>query len=294
MSREAGHSGRRGFTIWELLCVIALIVLLVALLVPSLSRTRMLAGRMVCGTYLSGYGRAANVYLAENNELFPGAWLYTDESDSLEHPIGCRWHDAEMAPSSKMMITHPEYQGQMWYDICEFVRPCPIFRQFSKARVCENPAHNDRIDVVAQYNYTMNAYLGSAEEGGVMRLEQVRNPGMVFLFAEENCWSVQAGRGKDKWLSAALSTSGLDDTRLLIRPTPEAENCFGTYHDAPSRDLNRGHGNAVFVDGHVELIRAEDQLRKNMHGGESRFGPGGNLTWAWASTSEPPGGWEGQ
>jgi len=294
MSREAGNSGRRGLTIWELLCVIALIVLLVALLMPSLSRTRMLASRMICGTYLSGYGRAANVYLAENNEVFPVAWLYTDESDSAEHPIGCRWHDAEMAPSSKIMSTHSEYQGQMWYDISEYVRPCPIFRQLSESRVCENPEHNEKIEIVPQYNYTMNAYLGSEEEGGVIRLEQVRDPGTVFFFAEENCWRVRPERGKDKWLSAALSTSALDDTRLWIRPTPEAENCFGTYHDAPSRDLNRGHGNAVFVDGHVEPIRAEDQLRKNMHGGESRFGPGGNLTLAWASTSEPPGGWEGQ
>ncbi|MHC4170781.1 MAG: hypothetical protein ACYSWQ_27910, partial [Planctomycetota bacterium] len=86
----------------------------------------------------------------------------------------------------------------------------------------------------------------------------------------------------------------LDDTALLVTPTPRAENCFATFHDAPRRDLNRGWGHAVLVDGHMERIRAEDQLRRTMHGGDSRLGPAGNLSWAWASQSPPPGGWDEQ
>ena len=90
-----------------------------------------------------------------------------------------------------------------------------------------------------------------------------------------------------------MSTKALDDQVLSITPTPEARDCIATCHSG-SGDLNRGFGNIAYIDGHVEMIQAEDQLRKNMHGGESIFGPGGNLWLAWASELAPPGGWEGQ
>jgi hypothetical protein len=81
---------------------------------------------------------------------------------------------------------------------------------------------------------------------------------------------------------------------LLVTPTPQAEDCFATYHGVPRRDLNRGSGYVVFIDGHVDSIRANDQLRKTMHDGNSRLGPAGNLFWSWADKSLPPGGWDAQ
>jgi hypothetical protein len=95
-------------------------------------------------------------------------------------------------------------------------------------------------------------------------------------------------------LSAPLSTKALDDTSLLITATPQAKDCFATYHDAPNGDLTRGAGYVVFMDGHVDRIRVEDQLRTIMHGGSSSLDPAGNLSLAWANKSPPPGGWDGQ
>ena len=195
------------------------------------------------------------------------------------------------------MSVSTEYKGKMWAYINEIsIGPCPTFRRFAQSRGCENPAHKREIDIKPQYSYTMNGCLGTKQDGGVLKESEVRDPSSVFYFAEENSWSLRPDHPKfpARWLSAPLSTKALDDTALLIAPTPEANNCFATYHPGPSGDINSGAGNLVFVDGHMESIVAEDQLRKTMHNGNSRLGPAGNLLWSWAGKSPPPGEWDGQ
>lgn len=239
------------------------------------------------------------LYLEDNDDIFPGPdqWLYTKVSDSENHPIGCRWHDRAMAPGGEIMNASPEYQGGMWNLIDEIgLGPCPTFRRFARSRGCENSNHKQNIDIVPQYSYTMNGYLGTTHDGGVLRISEIRDPSEVFFFAEENSWSLRPDHPKfgARWLSGPLSVKALDDTALTVTPTPQARDCFATYHDAPGGDLNRGSGYVTFIDGHVESIEAREQLRKIMHGGESYLGSAGNLSWAWASKLPPSGGWDGQ
>jgi len=291
---------KSAFTLLELLTVIIVIALLMALLMPSLDRARRQSTDVVCKNCLHGYGVAGLVYLKDNDGLFPAPpseWLYTEASISEEHPIGCRWHDQAMATGGDIMMASPQYQGKMWAYVGQGrYGPCPTFRRFARRRGCENAAHRRNIDIRPQNSYTMNGYLGSERPGGVLSESEVRDPSEVFFIAEENSWSVRPNhpRFPARWLSAPLSTSALDDTVLLIRPGPEVGDCFATYHRAPSKDVNRGRGYVAFVDGHVDSIEAGDQLRKNMHGGNSRLGPAGNLSWAWAAKSPPPGGWDAQ
>jgi hypothetical protein len=292
-------NSRRGLTIWELLCILFVIFLLFALLAPAMNRVRRYSTTLVCGSNLSVYGRVGNIYLNDYDGVFPDAheWLYSKQSDSKDHPIGCRWHDQAMAPDGKILSTQTEYRGKMWEYIGETgIRPCPTFRRFARSRGCENPDHNGDIDIKPQYSYTMNGYLGSTKEGSVLKVTEAREPSEVFFWAEENSWSLRPDHPKypARWLSAALSTKALDDTALLISPTPEAKDCFATYHRSPSRALNRGYGSVASIDGHVTRIHAKDQLRKNMHGGKSSLGPAGNLHLGWASETPPPGGWDAQ
>jgi len=64
---------RKGFTLVELLVVIAIIALLMGILMPALARVRAIAHRLVCGTNLSGIGKAMLIYANDYEEEFPRA-----------------------------------------------------------------------------------------------------------------------------------------------------------------------------------------------------------------------------
>jgi prepilin-type N-terminal cleavage/methylation domain-containing protein/prepilin-type processing-associated H-X9-DG protein len=326
----------KAFTLLELICVIAIIGLLMALLVPSLSKVRKISTRVICGSNMKGLGTVCAIYLNDSDDTFPDPekWLYAPAADNSQHPVGCRWHDLAMAPASETMNNNKAFQGQMWEYLAGSKFPiCPNFREIAIKRGCENPRHLESIDVIPQYNYTMNGYLGWPGDGGLLNRSEIQGyeeksstsdssvssviyeeskssrPSTVFFFAEENCWSVRPDhpRYPARWLNAPLSTKALDDTALLITPTPQAENCFATFHGNSDYDDSEGFGNAVFVDGHVDMITLRQQLRKTMHagsfGGRSSweryekkefYDPAGNLRYAWASPAPPPGGWDGQ
>ncbi len=65
------HRRRRGFTILELLTVVAIIGLLVSILLPSLSAARRTAKANACLSNLKGIGTAFAVYLNDNEDQLP-------------------------------------------------------------------------------------------------------------------------------------------------------------------------------------------------------------------------------
>ncbi len=64
---------KKGFTLVELLVVIAIIALLMGILMPALARVRQIAFRMVCGTNLSGMGKAMLIYAQDYDDEYPRA-----------------------------------------------------------------------------------------------------------------------------------------------------------------------------------------------------------------------------
>jgi prepilin-type N-terminal cleavage/methylation domain-containing protein len=64
---------RKGFTLVELLVVIAIIALLMGILMPALARVRQIAHRLICGTNLSGIGKAMLIYSNDYEDEFPRA-----------------------------------------------------------------------------------------------------------------------------------------------------------------------------------------------------------------------------
>ncbi len=64
---------KKGFTLVELLVVIAIIALLMGILMPALARVRQIAFRIVCGTNLSGIGKAMLIYSNDYDDEFPRA-----------------------------------------------------------------------------------------------------------------------------------------------------------------------------------------------------------------------------
>jgi len=64
---------KKGFTLVELLVVIAIIALLMGILMPALAKVRQIAFRMICGTNLSGIGKAMMLYANDYEDEFPRA-----------------------------------------------------------------------------------------------------------------------------------------------------------------------------------------------------------------------------
>ncbi len=236
---------RKAFTLIELLVVIAIIALLMGILMPALQMVKKQAQGIVCRSNLRQYGVATRMYLDANQGIFPNAftWLFKDGA------WGCEWHNA-----NKTLAKHPELAGSLWpYLKDKDIHLCPLFNTIARQTGC-SICHGRDFPVEPQYGYSMNGFLGTAsffvpdqyqdEIEKASKEINVKNPANVFVFSEENTWTIEG-----------LSGDVFNDNNLMPSPGT-SDDCFATFHDAPSGDLDSGFANAVFVDGHVDRVSA--------------------------------------
>lgn len=102
---ERAKMKKKGFTLVELLVVIAIIAMLLAILMPALGKVRQLAQRMICGTNLSGIGKAMMVYSNDDEyDSFPiayGTYLATASGTGVTGGAVSDWYwDCPDAPGT--------------------------------------------------------------------------------------------------------------------------------------------------------------------------------------------------
>jgi prepilin-type N-terminal cleavage/methylation domain-containing protein len=91
---------KKGFTLVELLVVIAVIALLMGLLMPALARVRQIAHRMICGSNLSSIGKGCLLYAQDHDEEFPKGGLMIGNAvtwttdGQISNPYGLTRYDA--------------------------------------------------------------------------------------------------------------------------------------------------------------------------------------------------------
>jgi len=220
---------KSGFTLLEILVVIAIIALLMAILVPVLDKVRDQARTVICRSNLRQWGLAARIYLDDNDQYFP----YPKRILIVRTPI----HNAGYLRIGE------DPNGLLWpYLINMDILMCPQFEVLKKGYGFEDAASS----------YCMNTYLGDypIEPVEIKNEQQVYNPSRVVLFSEENPWIIP-----DYSIVAS-------NTILYIRNPYLDDVCnnFATFHNAPSGRLNEGSANMVFLDGHVESLKRQYEL----------------------------------
>ncbi|OQB86038.1 MAG: hypothetical protein BWX88_01440 [Planctomycetes bacterium ADurb.Bin126] len=89
-----GNTGRRGFSLLELLVTIGVISLLLGILVPSLLRVRFTNARTVCAASLRQMGLGVWSYAINNSATLP--IHHDDKNDPFDTFVMCRLEDEEL------------------------------------------------------------------------------------------------------------------------------------------------------------------------------------------------------
>jgi prepilin-type N-terminal cleavage/methylation domain-containing protein len=262
-----------GFTLVELLVVIGIIALLIAILLPALSRARESANQIKCGSNLRQIGMAMFMYTSDNAGYFPAA----ARADRQELNDYVYWQQPSTYWDSNLFsvaLGNPrsldngalvKYMGrhfnpQAW--------TCPS----------DDPAsHLATYTLVPgvyphyPYSYTMNYLLDSTYDssgstawmGGVMKISRIHHAAATIMMGEEATSTVNDG----SWVMVSSPdnnpTPGPDF--LAVRHDRTAslpDNVTGplTGYDAtPTVNIKnaRAKGNVEFCDGHADYVTRE-------------------------------------
>jgi prepilin-type N-terminal cleavage/methylation domain-containing protein/prepilin-type processing-associated H-X9-DG protein len=240
------QGNRPGFTLVELLIVIAIITLLVAILLPALSKAKAAAIRVKCAMNLKGQGQAWHEYLLDSNGKFYqernahvlyGGWIGQESLDTLSQQT-----DANLIQQYELLLRRPlnPYAG------VPRLLKSPVE---AKPFICPGDVEDSLLRNHYQYgtSYFTNPLLVGNRLAGTLgdpildgevdnylikgtRLDAVGDPSDLFLVGDLGWWA--------KW---------------------ENEDWRAAWHEHPCRY------NIAFVDGHVsfEHINTSKLMAKN-------------------------------
>lgn len=232
-----------GFSLVELLVVVAIIALLAGLLVPSLGRVKELARLAVCGSNLRELHVGMESYTAANRACYAGPreWVL---NNGYHHWINDEDH-----------VT----QGTLW----PYVRKIEVYVCPSWPRVADYSPHNHATDLGAdhQYDYTpgedrlvrsfvVNWNIGKKTNNGqgLVHKTQIRRPQDLGLYTEESPWFVY--RDGIQWSGYIMNDACLVADNF---PTKGGlQDCLGDFHLPPLGKWAGGFVQLVMLDGHIE------------------------------------------
>lgn len=270
---------RQAFTLIELLATMAILGLLMAILLPSLSASRQQAKASVCLSTLKGIGTSVQVYLNENKDQFFPFRQSKITPESTEVYINHfrrqapRWHwflETEMGP----VISPDPFKrfGEAGFgDDGLFLRGvnADIGRRMSidlfTCPTLDDPAFSHDIRNGAYgYNYQ---YLGNTRtdtdpsrwDNFAVGLHKIKSTPRTVLIGDSR-GSALRGHG--------LHSYTLDPPRLATeagaqRFGPDVDDVVGLNAQdmrafSPVEARHRGRANVVFVDGHAEAMTPLD------------------------------------
>ncbi len=226
------HTVRRtGFTLIEVLVVVAIIALLVAILIPSLSRARELSRASVCLSNQHQIGIALRTYAAENRAYLPLQvatmieWITDHTRKSFAKTIG-KNANVMYCPNDPTAARASEY----WFK--------PTFHETF------NDPKLGRFDV--DYHAIGYYYLGNP------RFPGAASPDLLWIDMNKN------KRTDDEYVCRIDDKHAGMTVVLSCRIEPQGPREFWTFRHP--RGSRTGKSNVVFGDGHAEPRRHDRVL----------------------------------
>lgn len=230
------HRRSRGFTLTELLIVIAIIAVLAAIMFPLVRGMRERAHSAVCTQNLKQIGVGLLSYTAENSGRFPDG--RADVSWYGGITTSRCWYDAAAENMGREYVIY--HKGD------------PLPAEFG----CPS-GHGKAYEPAWPYtgDYAANSHLGNPNNQ-VLTISAVKQPSATPYVQDTVCqnnfgsWSFAKGESKQNWKNKTKSV------------------------DSSFADRHGGSGNILWVDGHVSSMRYSeymDYATDPAHGGVYNF-----------------------
>jgi prepilin-type processing-associated H-X9-DG protein/prepilin-type N-terminal cleavage/methylation domain-containing protein len=214
---------RRAFTLVELLVVIGVIALLIAILLPSLSRARDSAKGVACLSNLRQMATAAQAYANEFGGSYPIAY-YSATDTQFDYAYNWDFTLIKNRATGERSVR----PGLLWAGEGNMqIQQCPTFDGRSMTLM----------DPFTGYNYN-TSYIGHGDLEQIVapaKTSQVRNPAATALFGDGQ-WS----SGANKFMRSPNGSPS--DSNLSAR------------HAGTQGYRHNKRTNVAFADGHAEAL----------------------------------------
>ena len=245
---------RRAFTLIELLVVVAIICVLLAIMLPAMSRAQDMAQLASCQSNLKQLGSGMALYSTDNNGIFP-CWGWEFLEPNYNTPVQ---PPNVLSPSGAMPAAGLK-TGLIWpYASNEEVYRCSVY----PTRKANNAAGNPIWGFPPYFTYMVNGQAGYSinNPNWYVTMNTVRpGPNQVMMLMECNDTDISA----------------FDNGVLLFAAPygPGTTDSLGVYH------LNGG--NMVMYDGHTQYMNHDDYLAKANDHEQLRQLVGGEMNFWW-------------
>lgn len=260
------HSRKHvAFTLVELLVVIGIIALLVAILMPALSKARRQANAALCMSNMRQIGVAMALYADRSRDAYPYAETrnFADDPALPDRQACITWDDllnrdlkGNLSSTEEAMAISPKCNRIFWCpeDTVERTNPYVLYRD-----VTPSP-RSYAITRVTGIDDGHNVGFGGVGADGYphagLTLDQQK-------FCSKRTW-FKAASGTIILVEKPSPTNiqgWLNNTEYCDRPADQVQDYVPDVSQAKNRSLHGGKWNYLFADGHVEPLYLEETVR---------------------------------
>ncbi|AQQ69902.1 PilD-dependent protein PddA [Limihaloglobus sulfuriphilus] len=242
----------KGFTLIELLVVISIIALLMAILMPALSKVREQAKSVVCQSRMRQYGLALHAYSTSNSDIIPYFATYCPTTDKPPSGVAnVYWYEA-LAPYISINEDSSKGSKHESEAFTTELRTCPASTRQSPIRIGVNFCWDGKTSPFYYGHYYGKEYPH-------FKMSKVKNTASAMAYMD--CGGLLGPDAISHWVYNPrdpgmgfvddYDRNGVKDSIISYGGAPRPFN-YG------NPKAHYGGCNVTLLDGHVERVQYED------------------------------------